>query len=47
MQTYVDSYYAVHMDMRGQKQGVGTFGIEFLTAKSSKQKNNFISSNEL
>ena len=47
MQTYVDSDYAAHMEIRGHKRGVSIFGVDFLTAKSSKQKNNFISSNEL
>ena len=47
MQKYVNSYLAVHLDMRGHTGGVCIFGIGFLKAKSSKQKINSISSNEL
>ena len=33
MQTYVDLYHVVHMDMRGHTGGVSNFGIGVLTAK--------------
>ena len=46
IQTFVDSYHSVHMDMRGHTGGVSTFCIGCFTAKSSKQKMNLIGSDE-
>ena len=46
MKTYTDSSHAMQMDMRVHTGGVSNFDIGVLTAKSSKHKINFISSNE-
>ena len=40
IQTYFDSSYAAHMDIRGHTGGVSTFGIGVLTANLSKHKMN-------
>jgi len=46
MQTYIDSSYPTHMDMRGHTDSAITFGTGDLTGKGNKQKMNSKSSDE-
>ena len=40
LSTYVDTYYAIHMDMKGHTGGLVSLGRGIIYNKSSKQKIN-------